>query len=154
MQHQRTLTTHQSTGAWTRGPCGALVPFGSLRQKSVTIHNSISQPDGAADVPHRQQLHGACSSSTGQQQQQQELTTPSSCSMQPRKRSSGHSSNWMVLPAVAMHQLSMSLHMPAHATESVSPAALVLFREFLVGPLHCFWALRMLGTSIIGYVID
>jgi hypothetical protein len=42
----------------------------------------------------------------------------------------------MVLPAVAMHQLSMSLHMPAHAAEGVSPAALVLFREFLVGLLH------------------
>jgi hypothetical protein len=148
MQHQRTLTTHQSTGAWTRGPCNALVPFGSLRNKSLTAHNSISQPGGAADAAQRQQLHGACSSSTGQQQQQQELTKASSSSMQPRQRSSDHSSSWMVLPAVAMHQLSMSLHMPAHAAESVSPAALVLFREFLVGPMRCFEHYACLDSPI------
>jgi hypothetical protein len=114
------------------------VPFGSLRKKSLRVHNSFSQLGGVADLAQRQQVHGACSSSTGQQQQQQELTSASSSSMQPRQRSSNYSSSWMVLPAVAMHQLSMSLHMPAHAAENVSPAALVLFREFLVGLMRCF----------------
>jgi hypothetical protein len=90
------------------------------------------------EAAERRQLHGKCSSSSGQQEQQQlpQLATQSSSSMQQRHREASHSSNWMVLPAVAMHQLSMSLHMPAHAAEGVSPAALVLFREFLVGLLH------------------
>lgn len=38
-----------------------------------------------------------------------------------------------LLPAAtALHQLWMSLHLGAHAAESVPPAALLLFREFLV----------------------
>jgi hypothetical protein len=43
----------------------------------------------------------------------------------------------------------MSLHMPAHAAESVSPAALVLFREFLVGLLHCLCSHACMEPDVI-----
>lgn len=140
MQQQRTLTTHQSTGVWTWGLCGVPRPFSSQRKISLSHCNSVSREDSVVEVAVTQQLHGECnSSSSGQQLEQQlpqQVPQSSSSSMQQQRQQSGHSSNWMVLPAVAMHQLSMSLHMPAHAAEGVSPAALVLFREFLVGVLH------------------
>eukprot|EP00882_Tetradesmus_deserticola_P005590 GHRQ01005886.1.p1 GENE.GHRQ01005886.1~~GHRQ01005886.1.p1 ORF type:complete len:195 (+),score=56.26 GHRQ01005886.1:319-903(+) len=132
MQQQRTLSTHQSTGSWTRDGCGALRPFGSHILGSRSIKSSTDRLDRVVDVAERQPQPETGSSSTGQQHQQQLLlSTDTSSSMQPCRRKHRHSSNWMVLPAVAMHQLSMSLYTPAQATESVSPAGLELFREFL-----------------------
>lgn len=82
--------------------------------------------------------------------QQQLTSTSTSCSRPCSGQQQGsHSSRQWVLPVVAMHQLCMSLHMPAHAAESVSPAAVEVFREFLVSTESRLRVWPVAGSSVL-----